>query len=92
MPVVYTTAYFSLVHHCRLQEGERVLIHAAAGGVGTMIQHIAKHLGLTIIASISSDKQDYARALGADYVVDYKTENLVERVKGSPMAAVWISP
>ncbi len=92
LPVNSMTAWHMLVNLERAKAGDTVLVHAAAGGVGTMIQHIAKHLGLTIIASISSDKQDYARALGADYVVDYKTENLVERVKGSPMAAVWISP
>ncbi|HHE40644.1 MAG TPA: hypothetical protein ENL10_03995, partial [Candidatus Cloacimonetes bacterium] len=45
LPVVYTTAYFSLVHHCRLQKGEHVLIHAAAGGVGIAAINIANVIG-----------------------------------------------
>ena len=81
LPVNSMTAWHMLVNLGRAKAGDTVLVHAAAGGVGTMIQHIAKYLDLTIIASVSTDKQDYARAQGADYVVDYKTENLVERVK-----------
>ena len=80
LPVNAMTAWHMLVNLGRAKAGDTVLVHAAAGGVGTMIQHIAKHLGLTVIASASSDKQDYAKAQGADYVIDYKTENLVERV------------
>ena len=46
-----------------------------------MILHIANHLSLTAIASVSTDKQDYARAQGADHVIDYRSENVAERVK-----------
>jgi NADPH2:quinone reductase len=60
--------------------GKSVLVHAAAGGVGTMALHIAKHLGMTVIASTSTDKVGYAKDQGADHVIDYRTEDVTERV------------
>ncbi|MBV7392633.1 quinone oxidoreductase family protein [Mameliella sediminis] len=80
IPVNAVTAWHMLVNLGRVTRGDTILVHAAAGGVGTMILHIAKHLGLTAIASVSSGKQEYARAQGADYVIDYRTEDLVSRV------------
>jgi acyl transferase domain-containing protein/NADPH:quinone reductase-like Zn-dependent oxidoreductase/surfactin synthase thioesterase subunit/NAD(P)-dependent dehydrogenase (short-subunit alcohol dehydrogenase family)/phospholipid N-methyltransferase/aryl carrier-like protein len=72
LPVVYTTAYFSLIYHCRLQKGESVLIHAAAGGVGIAAIHIANAIGAEVYASVSSqDKRDYVVSLGV------KPENIV---------------
>ncbi len=65
LPVVYTTAYFSLVHHCRLEKGETVLIHAAAGGVGIAAIHIANTIGAEVFATVSSaDKRAYIESLG----------------------------
>lgn len=80
MPVNAMTAWHMLVNLGRATIGDTVLIHAAAGGVGTMAQQIAKHLGLTVIASVSTAKTAYALAQGADHVIDYKTENLTARV------------
>ncbi len=72
LPVVYTTAYFSLVHHCRLQKGERVLIHAAAGGVGIAAINIANAIGAEVYATVSTqDKRDYIISLGV------KPENIM---------------
>jgi acyl transferase domain-containing protein/NADPH:quinone reductase-like Zn-dependent oxidoreductase/surfactin synthase thioesterase subunit/SAM-dependent methyltransferase len=72
LPVVYTTAYFSLVHHCRLQKSESVLIHAAAGGVGIAAIHIARTLGANVYATVSSaDKRAYVERLGV------KPENIM---------------
>jgi NADPH:quinone reductase len=66
----YHTAYFSLKTRGRLQEGETVLVHGAAGGVGTASLQIAKGLGARTIAVVSSDdKEQVARAAGADEVV-----------------------
>lgn len=81
LPVNAMTAWHMLVNLGRVQKGDRVLIHAAAGGVGTMLVQIAKHLGLEIIASAGGAKHDYVRAQGADHVVDYRTEDLTARVK-----------
>jgi NADPH:quinone reductase len=66
----YHTAYFSLVHRGRLKEGETVLVHGAAGGVGTAALQVAKGLGAKTIAVVSSDeKEQIARQAGADEVV-----------------------
>ena len=67
----YHTAYFSLKLRGRLAEGERVLVHGAAGGVGTASIQVAKGLGaLTVVAVVSSDeKEQVARDAGADEVV-----------------------
>ena len=66
----YHTAYFALVMRGRFQEGETVLVHGAAGGVGTATLQIAKGLGARTIAVVSSDdKEAVAREAGADEVV-----------------------
>ena len=66
----YHTAYFSLVLRGRLDEGETVLVHGAAGGVGTASIQVAKGLGCRVIAVVSSDeKERVAREAGADEVL-----------------------
>ena len=66
----YHTAYFSLVTRGQLSEGETVLVHGAAGGVGTATIQVAKGLGARTIAVVSSDeKEEIARQAGADEVV-----------------------
>ncbi len=72
LPVVYTTAYFSLVHHCRLEKGETVLVHAAAGGVGIAAIHIANSIGAEVYATVSNkEKKDYIVSIGV------KPENIL---------------
>ena len=82
----YHTAYFALKLRGRLAEGERVLVHGAAGGVGTAALQVAKGLGATAIAVVSTDeKDDVARAAGADDVVRSNgpwREQVVERTGG----------
>src|SRR3954451_15015684 len=66
----YHTAYFALKLRGRLQEGERVLVHGAAGGVGTASLQVAKGLGASTIGVVSSDEKEcVARETGADAVV-----------------------
>ena len=66
----YHTCYFALKLRARLAEGERVLVHGAAGGVGTAALQVAKGLGATTVAVVSSDeKEQVARDAGADDVV-----------------------
>ncbi|NRA11946.1 MAG: SDR family NAD(P)-dependent oxidoreductase, partial [Crocinitomicaceae bacterium] len=72
LPVVYTTAYFSLIHHCRLEKDETVLIHAAAGGVGIAAINIANAVGAEIYATVSTqEKRDYIISIGV------KPENIM---------------
>ncbi|MDP5218020.1 zinc-binding dehydrogenase [Ruegeria sp. 2205SS24-7] len=78
IPVNAMTAYHMLVNLGGA--GKSVLVHAAAGGVGTMALQIAKHLGMTVIASTSTNKVGYAKDQGADHVIDYRTEDVTARV------------
>jgi polyene macrolide polyketide synthase len=66
IPVVFLTAYYALVDLAQLQPGERLLIHAAAGGVGTAAVQIARHLGAEVFATASPGKWPALRALGFD--------------------------
>ena len=64
VPVVFLTAYYGLVDLAGVQGGERVLVHAAAGGVGMAAVQLAKHLGAEVYATASAPKWDAVRALG----------------------------
>ncbi|GAC1394565.1 MAG: NADPH:quinone oxidoreductase family protein [Ktedonobacteraceae bacterium] len=82
-PVQGITAYQLLRESTRLQAGESVLVHAAAGGVGTLAIQLAKLMGAkTIIGTASSDKKlELVRRLGADVAINYKEANWAEQVK-----------
>ena len=80
-PVVYPTSYAGLVDRGELQEGEWLLVHAAAGGVGSSAVQIGKALGARVIATAGgAEKLEVARKLGADHVIDYRNEDFVARV------------
>lgn len=75
------TAQYLLRQTYRVQPGDFVLFHAAAGGVGLIACQWAKHLGATVIGTVGSAvKADVARAHGCDHVIDYTQENFVARV------------
>lgn len=80
-PIVAGTSFAMLVRIARLQTGEGVLLHSAAGGVGTTALQIARHLGARpIIATVGSDaKKSLLVELGADAVANYRSENYVEK-------------
>jgi NADPH2:quinone reductase len=81
-PIVYPTSYAALVYRARLQPGEWLLVHAAAGGVGVAAVQIGKALGARVIATAGgAEKLEVARAAGADVLIDYQREDFVERVK-----------
>lgn len=76
------TAQYLLRRTYRVTEGERVLVHAAAGGVGLILVQWAKHLGATVIGTAGSQaKADIARAHGADHVILYDEEDFPARVR-----------
>ncbi|MDX8454345.1 NADP-dependent oxidoreductase [Mesorhizobium sp. VK9D] len=81
LPLAGLTAWQGLVRHGALQAGQRVLIHAGAGGVGHLAVQIAKARGAHVIATASPDKLDFVRSLGADDAVDYTKGNFVEQVR-----------
>ena len=81
--VVYQTGYCALVRRAALQPGEWLLVHGAAGGVGLAAVQIGKALGARVIATAGTpEKLEIARQSGADVLIDYRTEDWVERVKG----------
>lgn len=69
------TAWQGLTEHGQLKAGERVLIAAAAGGVGHLAVQLAKDLGATVVALASPGNHDFLRGLGADEVVDYRDDS-----------------
>jgi len=76
------TAEYLLRRTFRVEAGQTILWHAAAGGVGLIATQWAKHLGCTVIGTVGSDdKIAIAKAHGCDHVINYRTENTVERVK-----------
>jgi NADPH2:quinone reductase len=80
--IAYGTSYGALVWKARLRKGEVLLVHGAAGGVGLTAVEIGKALGAIVIATAGgADKCEVARQHGADHAIDYKAENLRERVK-----------
>ncbi|MFP4611745.1 MAG: zinc-dependent alcohol dehydrogenase family protein [Thiohalophilus sp.] len=80
-PLVLITAWEALYDRARLRNGQSVLIHAGAGGVGHVAIQLAKLAGARVITTVSDDdKAEFVRQLGADKVINYKKENLVEAV------------
>ncbi|MFG3408013.1 NADP-dependent oxidoreductase [Streptomyces sp. NPDC048142] len=73
LPLAALTARQALVDTADVRPGQRVLIHAAAGGVGHLAVQIAKSLGAYVIGTASAAKHDFVRGLGADEVIDYRT-------------------
>ncbi|WP_194910650.1 NADP-dependent oxidoreductase [Catenulispora rubra] len=82
LPLAALTAYQALHDFADVQPGQRVLIHAAAGGVGHLAVQIAKALGANVVGTASAAKHDLLRELGADEVVDYREVDFAETVTG----------
>ncbi|MCK1476313.1 NADPH:quinone oxidoreductase family protein [Bradyrhizobium sp. 197] len=78
----YGTAYYALVERARAQRGETVFITGAAGGVGLAAVDLGRHLGLRVIAGVGSDdKAALVRSYGAGEIVNYRSEDLRDRIK-----------
>ncbi|TXK05964.1 NADP-dependent oxidoreductase [Microbacterium mitrae] len=81
LPLVSLTAWQALVENANLQPGQRVLVHAAAGGVGHIAVQIAKARGAYVIGTASAGKHEFLRELGADEAIDYHAEDFAEVAK-----------
>lgn len=82
LPLVSLTAWQSLFDTARLEEGETVLVHAAAGGVGHVAVQLAKWKGARVIGTASRAKNELVRSLGADEVMDYTTTRFEDVAAG----------
>ncbi|MFD5909695.1 NADP-dependent oxidoreductase [Streptomyces massasporeus] len=81
LPLVSLTAWQALTEHADLQPGQRVLIHAAAGGVGHVAVQIAKARGAYVIGTASAGKHEFLRSIGVDETIDYRETDVTEAVK-----------
>ncbi|MGS2810552.1 NADP-dependent oxidoreductase [Nocardia sp. MW-W600-9] len=82
LPLVALTAWQALVERGNLQAGQRVLIHAGAGGVGSIAIQLAKHLGATVATTVSTVNVEFVRELGADVVIDYRGQDFEQLLDG----------
>jgi NADPH2:quinone reductase len=79
--LIYQTSYFALVHRAALKQAEYLVVHGGAGGVGTAAIQIGKALGARVIATAgTSEKLEICRQCGAEYLINYRSENFVEKV------------
>jgi len=82
LPLVALTAWQALVERGNVKAGQKVLIHAGAGGVGTVAIQLAKHLGATVATTASASNADFVRELGADVVIDYRSQDFERELSG----------
>lgn len=82
IPLVGLTAWQALVELGKVKPGQKVFIQAGSGGVGTFAIQLAKHLGATVATTTSAANAELVRSLGADVVIDYKTQDFEELLSG----------
>lgn len=82
IPLVGLTAWQVLIKRASLKKGQKVLIHAGSGGVGTFAIQLAKHLGATVATTTSTANIELVRSLGADVVIDYKKQDFEKVLSG----------
>jgi NADPH:quinone reductase-like Zn-dependent oxidoreductase len=81
VPLAGLTAWQGIFDHGQLQAGEKVLIHGAAGGVGSFAVQLAKWKGAYVIGTASENNIEFLKDLGADEVINYQTEHFEEKLK-----------
>lgn len=82
IPLVGLTAWQALVERAGLKKGQKILIHAGSGGVGTFAIQLAKHLGATVATTTSTANVELVTSLGADVVIDYKKQDFAKVLSG----------
>ena len=82
IPLVGLTAWQALVEKAALAPGQKVLIQAGSGGVGSFAIQLAKHLGATVATTASAANADFVKSLGADIVIDYRAQNVEDALHG----------
>jgi alcohol dehydrogenase len=81
IPLVGLTAWQALIEKGQLKNGQKVLIHAGSGGVGTFAIQLAKHVGATVATTTSARNIELVKRLGADIVIDYKKDDFSATLK-----------
>src|SRR3989344_2902730 len=70
-----------LVEHIKLKKDQKILIHGGSGGIGSIAIQLAKYLGAYIVTTVSAENGEFAKGLGADEVIDYKTQKFEDLLK-----------
>jgi NADPH:quinone reductase-like Zn-dependent oxidoreductase len=83
VPVVAVTAWQALFDHAQVKAGQTVVIHGAAGNVGSYALQLARRAGVQTIATVATDDISFVRDLGANTVIDYRTQRFEEEVRGA---------
>ncbi|MFE0755848.1 NADP-dependent oxidoreductase [Inquilinus sp. NPDC058860] len=81
IPLVGLTAWQALIERAGLKKGQKVLIHAGSGGVGTFAIQLARHVGATVATTAGAANSDLVRRLGADVVIDYRTDDFTKALR-----------
>lgn len=81
LPLVALTSWQALVDIAKVKAGQKVLIHAGSGGVGSIAIQLAKSLGATVATTTSAKNSGWVKELGADIIIDYKTMNFEQEIK-----------
>lgn len=89
LPLAALTAWQGLFDTAHLKSGQRVLVHAAAGGVGHLAVQIAKAAGAYVIGTASAGKHEFVHALGADEMIDYRTQDFAEVLREQQVDVVF---
>lgn len=85
VPLAGLTAWQSLLDFGKIKSGDKVLIHAGAGGVGSLGIQIAKHFGAYVYSTASGKNEDYLKQLGVDEFINYKTTDFTDVVKDADL-------
>jgi alcohol dehydrogenase len=81
LPLVGVSAWQALVETGGLKNGQKLLIHGGAGGIGSISIQLAKHLGARVATTVSTNDKEFARGLGADEIIDYKTQTFEDMIR-----------
>lgn len=81
LPLVGVSAIQALKDHLQLEKGQKILIHGGAGGIGSVAIQLAKYIGAYVATTVSGEDTEFAKSLGADEVIDYKTQKFEDMLK-----------
>jgi NADPH:quinone reductase-like Zn-dependent oxidoreductase len=82
VPLVALAAWQILIERAQLQAGQKILVHAGAGGLGSTVIQLAKHLGAYVATTATGADEERVRSLGADVVIDFTREDFSEALSG----------
>jgi alcohol dehydrogenase len=81
LPLVDVSAWLALVETIGLQKSQKILVHGGAGGIGSVSIQLAKHLGAYLATTVSTNDKQFAKQLGANEIIDYKTQTFEELIR-----------